>query len=420
MKSLVKFSKVWMLALLCVLFLGVGMKAEAAPGRVEGLEQTNYDTGAVEIGWKDVSGSPKYLVEYCENNSFTGSSLKAGETNRNPVTITGLAPGTTYWVRVTAIDADGVKGTPSEAYDVVTAPVDKITNLRQTKAEKKKVKLEWSPVQKADAYLVYYGKSATSMKKAVAATPSYIISGAADSAYIAYVYPMKKNSHNFEAVGPNKAYLVASTLPKKIAKVKMLESGSSSNPKAGIVAFSWGQSKAADGYEYEIYGNNGKKILKKSITASQYSTRGILVNSGKLKNTQFMKIRVHAYTKVGNAKKYGPWSDACYFAKLPNNIKQAPVDNKTLAAGVKVTWSKITGASNYTIYISRRSSGGWKKAGTTKSNSFVIKKCGGAALQTGVTYYYKVVANKKVKGKTYSGDKTWYKSFGYVMKTYYY
>ncbi|MCI9082869.1 MAG: fibronectin type III domain-containing protein [Lachnospiraceae bacterium] len=420
MKSLVKFSKVWMLALLCVLFLGVGIKAEAAPGQVTGLKQTNYDTSAVQIGWNNVTGATEYLVEYSENNSFTGTSVKAAKTNRNPVAISGLAAGSSYYVRVTAVDQDGNEGAVSQPLEVVTAPVDKISNLKQTKAENKKITLSWSAVQNANAYYIRYGKNTNSLKEAVTTNPSYVISGTADSAYIVYVYPMRKSSANFEAIGPNGSYVIAATVPKKITKVKMLESGSSSNPKAGIVVFSWGQSKAADGYEYEIYGNNGKKILKKSITASQYSTRGIAVNSGKLKNTQFMKIRVHAYTKVGNAKKYGPWSDYCYFAKFPNNVKQAPVNNSTLSAGVKITWSKIAGANNYTIYISTKSTGGWKKAGTTKSNSFVVKKCGSSALKTGVTYYYKVVANKKVKGKTYSGDKDWYKKFGYIMRTYYY
>ena len=62
-----------------------------------------------------------------------------------------------------------------------------------------------------------------------------------------------------------------------------------------------------------------------------------------------------------------------------------------------VKWGKVTGATNYTVYYSTSKNSGYKKAGTTSGKSYTVKK-----LKPGKTYYFKVVANKKVGGKTYT------------------
>lgn len=62
-----------------------------------------------------------------------------------------------------------------------------------------------------------------------------------------------------------------------------------------------------------------------------------------------------------------------------------------------VKWGKVTGATNYTVYYSTSKKSGYKKAGTTSGKSYTVKK-----LKPGKTYYFKVVANKKVGSKTYT------------------
>ena len=62
-----------------------------------------------------------------------------------------------------------------------------------------------------------------------------------------------------------------------------------------------------------------------------------------------------------------------------------------------VKWGKVNGATNYTVYYSTSKNSGYKKAGTTSGKSYTVKK-----LKPGKTYYFKVVANKKVGSKTYT------------------
>ena len=53
MRRLFEFSKVCMLALVCVLFLGLGLKAEAAPGTISKVVQTNADSTNIEVEWSN-------------------------------------------------------------------------------------------------------------------------------------------------------------------------------------------------------------------------------------------------------------------------------------------------------------------------------------------------------------------------------
>lgn len=68
----------------------------------------------------------------------------------------------------------------------------------------------------------------------------------------------------------------------------------------------------------------------------------------------------------------------------PTNLKAS----KSGKNNVKVKWSKVEGASKYTIYRATSKNGKYKKIGNSKTNSYSDKK-----LTKGKKYYYKVVAN---------------------------
>jgi copper chaperone CopZ len=61
----------------------------------------------------------------------------------------------------------------------------------------------------------------------------------------------------------------------------------------------------------------------------------------------------------------------------------------------KISWKKVSGASKYQIYVSKKAKGNYKKAAEVKKTSVKLKKKAG-------TYYIKVRAcknNKKSTGK---------------------
>ena len=428
--------------MVCALFLGIGIKADAALGKVANLEQTADGADAqasgkcaVKIQWTALQGVDGYVVEYCESGkNFTGSTYMNGATTKNAVTIGGLSAGTSYDMKVTAVTLDATgqiaeQGAASDVVEVVTAPSATVTTLKQSGAQSKKFTVSWTKVPGANVYNIGYRLYGSQGEWSDVTTPNDVdnctVSVAADTNYEVLIAPARKSSsknskgEQYIAYGSDSSKILASSLPKKITKVKFITSGSSSDPKAGIADFSWNPSNAADGYEYTIYGNNGKKLTTKTVVASNPKSH-VTINNKKLKNAnQFMKIRVRGYLKLGNKKVYGPYSDYCWFAKYPLSVKGSIVNKSSISDGYRISWKKMKGAKNYTVYIAM-GSGSFKKAGTTTGTSFVLKSCGSAPLATYTTYRYRVVANKKAGKKTVKSDSTWSSTFRLTTTYYYY
>lgn len=400
-------SRVCIVALMCVLFFGVGIKSEAAaPGKVTGVKQVNDSASAVSLSWNAVQGADGYKIEYCESNSFTGSTYNYGYKENTSVTIPGLGAGKTYYVRVSALiineNNEEEVGTPSSVVDMVTAPSAKVTSLKQKDAKEKSASFTWGQAAGANAYVLLYHNVKVNpnnaKEKILGNVKTCSLSLPANSIYYIYVYPARKSSSNYVAVGNGGMKNYVTVLPGKVSKVKLLQTGTSNNSQAKTVEFSWNPNAVASGYEYTIYGYNNKKI----VTKTTKSNAGVKISHKKLTNDQFMKIRVRAYVTVNGKKKYGKWSDDLWFAKYPKGIK-ASMDS----SGIKLKWGKVKGAKNYTIYASTNAKSGFKKVGTTTKTSLTIKKIKGKKVAVGKQYYVSIVPNKKVGKKTFTGDKRW-------------
>ncbi len=88
----------------------------------------------------------------------------------------------------------------------------------------------------------------------------------------------------------------------------------------------------------------------------------------------------------------------------PTKIKSAKKSGKN---GIKITWGKVTGISNYQIYMSTKSKSGFKKIATisAKKTSYTKTK-----LKKGKKYYFKIRTAQKVSGAYYYSSYTTVKS----------
>lgn len=68
---------------------------------------------------------------------------------------------------------------------------------------------------------------------------------------------------------------------------------------------------------------------------------------------------------------------------------------KTSPTSVRVSWKKVAGATGYAVYRSDTKNGPYKKVAVVGSAQSCVDK----NLKRGKTYYYKVVALRKVSGK---------------------
>jgi len=113
------------------------------------------------LSWSAVSGAPHYRVQYSTNANMSGA--KYADTTGTGLTISGLAAGTTYYVRVAVVEA----GNGGKLSDYTQTPYPSVhttipggyqlpipTGLAVTGQTASALTLDWSDVSGADLYRV--------------------------------------------------------------------------------------------------------------------------------------------------------------------------------------------------------------------------------------------------------------------------
>lgn len=167
-------------------------------------------------------------------------------------------------------------------------------------------------------------------------------------------------------------------------------SGLKTASTASSVKLSWNKIDNADGYEVYQYQSAQKKWNKLAVVTAGKTSHTVK----KLKSATGYRFAIKAY-KIKSGKKVLSKSYASlYTATNPTAVKFKVTAGKRKAL---VKWSKVKGATSYTVFYKTGTKGTWKKLKNTKKLSFTKKK-----LKSGKTYTFAVKAHKVYKGKTYT------------------
>ena len=163
-------------------------------------------------------------------------------------------------------------------------------------------------------------------------------------------------------------------LPMKAPSVKKL-----TDEETGKYYLSWAEDPQAEGYEvYRATKKSGKYTLVATVTEPAF--RDTEAPAGK---TYYYKVKAISVSRPGR--------NSGLSSAVSMDIKcDTPVVEATNAPSgkPKLSWEKVTGAKQYTVYRASSETGKYSKLGTTKSASYEDKKAG-----AGKTYFYKVIAN---------------------------
>ncbi len=142
-------------------------------------------------------------------------------------------------------------------------------------------------------------------------------------------------------------------------------------------------------YEIELSNNKGKRVktVKVSCAGKNHVEKTIKNLTGSVYGVRIRAIRDGVY---------GAWSSKKYV------IKQPRTQARVYQGNLQIKWEKISGATGYDIYMSTSRNGNYKKVASVgkKTTLKTIKKFKNKKLRN-KTYFYYVVAKKKVSGKTY-------------------
>ncbi len=417
MRNLTKAIATFALAAAAMVMVPNVADAAAVPAN---FKQTGASDTSVTFKWDAVPNADEYYTSW----SPDGLTWSDGEKTYGNAdeTIYGLSAGKSYYVKVLTVDendtwdeSDDVYSAWSEAFEVVTAPdAAEIKPVNFATAMANSLTASWSPATGATAYII---KDDDMVLGRVTET-TCTVGGLTPSTWYDYdIYPVRVSASGYEAMSTYIHNFVktaaadttvnpgVTTTPNAVVTAPGTASTSSfriasSNGSTGYVSFyATDPEGKASGYEVEVFKAKGGKKVK---TISSTTNTSTLVKFAK--NTPF-KYRIRYFTLSNGQKLYGGYSGYRYFTVHKISGKR---HYKILGSTckIKMKWGKVKGAKSYTVYISKRSDGGFKKVKTLGKNkkSITITKMGKKKLSKYTRYYIKIVPKVKVGKKVVKND----------------
>ncbi len=178
--------------------------------------------------------------------------------------------------------------------------------------------------------------------------------------------------------------------PATISNVTGLKISAST---AKSVKLNWKKIPEAKGYIIYQYNNSKKKWdTKATLTknTAAYTLKGLTAGTN-------YRFAVKAYIQSKDGKQISSKSYASvYTATAPNAVNFKVTSGKKKAT---LKWSKVKGATGYTVYYKTNKQKSWKKLKNLKATRYTKTK-----LKSGTTYTFTVKAFKTYKGKTYTSS----------------
>jgi titin len=298
-------------------------------------------TGSVQLNWSQMPGATDYYVYRSTASGAETQPLLNDTGNRDSFTDSSAIAGTTYYYKVTALYLEGESAMSSEvnaapASSSLAAPI-----LRGSHSIAGYNKLAWGAVPGATSYTIYRGN----------------LNG---SNYVVLDYQLKGTSYVDSAVTDGTTYdyylcAVGSGGQGPAGNVVQLTPGQSDLPApTGVVATTAGGINvywtpvpgASTYYIYRATASGAEKGPFLTDGYSEYSNSQYgITDSSAIAGIQYF-YTVTAVDSNGES----PMS-AEVSAMLGSALLAAPVlSGSATSAGISLSWTSVTGASNYNIF----------------------------------------------------------------------
>ena len=273
---------------------------------------------------------------------------------------------------------------------VVGAVSSNLATPKITKAESVDggVKISWNKVNKAEVYRVYYKGSKGWTRLADTTSTSYTDSKVASGKTYTYtVRCINSSATKFTSGYDSKGKSVKYISTPKITKAESVDGG---------VKISWNKSNGAEKYRVYYKGSKGWTRMV-DTTSTSYIDKD--VSSGK-NYTYTVRCINSSATKFTSG--YDSKGKSVKYISAPKITKAESVDG-----GVKISWSKSSGAEQYRVYY--KGSKGWTRMVDTTSTSYIDKD-----VSSGKNYTYTVRCINSSATKFTSGYDSKGKSVKYI------
>lgn len=359
-------------------------------GKIPGIEGKRFDCNFMYSG--TISMSLK--ISNIPNQIYQGYDVSPSVTVTNGGTV--LTEGTDYTVSYqnnSGIGTATVNVFGAGIYDgyinltkTFNIVPDTVQNMQISKAGTNTVDLSWSPVSGADGYTVQILKNGKWVSVGNFVGTSAQISGLLPGS-VNYVHIAAYASSNGKTYIGN--YNTSVKIETTVGAINPRVSAYANN----FVTLTWNKQTAANGYEVFKYDASSKKyVLYKNITNPNTNTCKV---TGLASNSKY-NFKVRAYQIDDSEKTYAPFGAVVsqYTSIAKSNLNSAKSTSKKK---IKVSWSKVGGASGYQVMWSTYKN--FSKNYKTKSVTSKYLSKTVTAAQSKRVYYVRVRAYKTVSGK---------------------
>lgn len=288
-----------------------------------------------------------------------------------------------YSVRVDYIG--NYAGSKTLYYDIVIGAV-----VPAVSSTDKSISLSWKKGHSDLYYCVYSADSKGNLKKiADTKNGSYTVSSLkSGTEYRFLVRAFVKDGNGKIYWGDKGNSVLCATNPVSVSKLTI-------TPETKSVKLSWSKVSGATGYRVYKYDGSWKMVK---------DTKSLSCEIGGLKSGTAYKFYVRPYKQYSGKT---VWSadnkaDAVQTYTMPSATSKISYTSST--DSVKLSWNKVTGATDYRIYLYDNAKDKYVKVADTSKNSYTVKKKNGKKLKPGVEYKFRVKAYIKKNGKTYWSD----------------
>ncbi|MGI6264449.1 MAG: fibronectin type III domain-containing protein [Acutalibacteraceae bacterium] len=242
------------------------------------------------------------------------------------------------------------------------------------------VTLSWNKVSGATGYIVYRYDATTQKYVDVGRTAynTFLANGLAKGMTQKFAVRAYKTVGG-QTYSSNYVYLTTSTVPATVSYTLTSTTNS--------VKVNWTKVAGATGYLVYYRTNTGESWTKLAdSTGTTYTKTGLTPGKSYI-------FTVKAYRKVD-----GVIYNAAHSPKTVSTLPATVSYTLTSTANsVKVTWTKVTGATGYLVYYRTNTSESWTKLADSTGTTYT--KTG---LTPGKSYIFTVKAYRKVDGVTYN------------------
>lgn len=340
----------------------------------------------VKLTWKKAAGASGY--EIYRSTKATGGFKKIATVSSTKTSYTDkkLTTGTTYYYRIRAYRKNSGITTKAPLSAVKNArPVPQKTTVTASYKNYSTATIKWKKVSGASGYVIYRSTSKNGKYTNIATikktgTTSYTDKNLTTGKTYYYKIRAYKN------INGKKIYGGYSNIDSVKITLKAPVISSITVKDYRTVTIKWKKVSGANGYI--LYRSTSQNGTYKKIATVKGSTTLSYQNSGLTTGKKYY-YKIKAYRTVNKKNVTSSYSDAKVKSttlKKVTGITVTPLHANKL----KLTWSKVTGATSYNIYRSTSKNGTYKLIKKQCKNPTYTN----SGLTNGTQYYYKITANR--------------------------